>query len=517
MSQPDTESANGDSTPADAELTKVVVNTSEGRVEGAALPLRRGKVVNVFKGIPYAAAPVGPLRWRPPQPVTPWSGVRPALEFGADFPQAPNPRLRAPAQSEDCLYLNVWAPAGAAPGSLPVMVWIHGGGFVGGSGSDLRSDGALMAHRGVVVVSFNYRAGLFGFLAHPALSRESPDGVSGNYGLHDQIAALHWVQRNIAEFGGDPQRVTAFGVSAGSASISLLLASPMGKGLFQQAILHSPGAARPLATLAEAEQAGTALGDDIDALRALPGQALFEKTPLLSPKVRGLTTPRVLRPIRDGRLLPEDERPVFKAGRLHAMPLLVGSNADEGSLLTRSWPIDTVAKYRELVQTSFGDAAAKAARVYPAASDAEVRPRVAELFADTQFNYGTRLLAESMAQREPKTWRYLFLRRRPKQADGPHHGEEVSYVFGTIADAPPGETADFDPTDRQVSTAMMQSWTAFAASGNPNAPTLPRWAPYDPAADNHMAFGDRVEAGRGWRKPQLDFLDRFYDGASSRA
>ena len=489
----------------------VVVQTLEGPVAGTALPLRRGKVVNAFKGIPYAQPPVGPLRWRPPQALASWTETRPALAFGPDLPQAANPRLRAPAQGEDCLYLNLWAPAGAAAGSLPVMVWIHGGGFLGGSGSDLRSDGEAMARRGVVVVSFNYRAGLFGFLAHPGLSRESEQGVSGNYGLLDQIAALHWVKRNIAAFGGDPQRVTAFGVSAGSASISLLLASPMGKDLFQQAILQSPGAARPLATLAEAERAGTALGGDIGALRALPAQALLDKTSLLSPGMRGLTTPRVLRPIRDGWLLPQDERPVFKAGRLHAMPLLVGSNADEGSLLTQAWPVDGVASYRELVKTSFGESAAKAARLYPAASDDQAKPRVAEMFADTQFNYGTRLLAQAMSALEPRTWRYLFLRRRPKQADGPQHGDEVSYVFGSIADAPPGETADHDPRDREVSTAMMQAWTAFAASGNPNAPTLPRWAPYDPAADNYMAFGDAIEPGRGWRKPQLDFLDQFYD------
>jgi para-nitrobenzyl esterase len=490
---------------------QVIVQTREGPVAGSALPLRRGKVVNAFKGIPYAAAPVGPLRWRPPQPVAPWSDVRPALEFGDDVPQAADPRLRAPAQSEDCLSLNVWAPAGAAPGSLPVMVWIHGGGFVGGSGSDLRSDGEGLARRGVVVVSLNYRTGLFGFLAHPALGRESAHGVSGNYGLLDQIAALQWVQRNAAAFGGDPQRVTAFGVSAGSASISLLLASPMGQGLFQQAILQSPGAARPLSTLAEAQQAGMALGENIDALRALPATALLDKTSLLSPKVRGLTTPRVLRPIRDGWLLPEDERPVFKSGRLHAMPLLVGSNADEGSLLTRAWPADSVASYKALVQASFGSAAAKAMRLYPAATDAQARARVAEMFGDTQFNYGTRLLAQAMSTLESKTWRYLFLRRRPRQADGPHHGEEVAYVFGTIAEAPPGETADHDPADREVSTAMMQAWTAFAATGNPNAPTLPRWAPYDPAADNYMAFGDSIEPGREWRKAQMDFLDQFFD------
>ena len=489
----------------------VIVNTSEGPVAGLALPLRRGKVVAAFKGIPYAAPPVGALRWRPPQPMTAWTEARPAAQFGPDPPQAPSPRLRASAQSEDCLYLNVWAPQGAAHGSLPVMVWIHGGGFVGGSGSDMRSDGEAMARRGVVVVSFNYRAGLFGFLAHPALSGESEQGVSGNYGLLDQIAALQWVKRNIAQFGGDPHRVTAFGVSAGSASIALLLASPMGKGLFHQAILHSPGAARPLATLADAEQAGTGLGGDIAALRALPTQELFAMTPLLSPPVRGLTTPRMLRPIRDGWLLPEDERPVFKSRRLHAMPLLVGSNADEGTLLTQSWPVDSIDSYREMAQANFGSATAQALRLYPAANNADARLKLAELFADTQFNYGTRLLAQAMSTVQSKTWRYLFLRRRPHQTDGPHHGDEVAYVFGTIADAAPGETADHDPADREVSTAMMQAWTAFAATGNPNAPTLPRWAPYDPAADNYMAFGDTIAPGRGWRKAQLDFLDQFFD------
>ncbi|MDB5942818.1 MAG: para-nitrobenzyl esterase PnbA [Ramlibacter sp.] len=487
----------------------VFADTTQGRLQGTASSVR-GFALNVFKGIPYAAPPLGPLRWRPPQPPQAWTGVRPALEFGPDFPQAPNPRQRGNGHGEDCLYLNVWAPAGATPGSLPVMVWIHGGGFVGGSGSDLRTDGAAMASQGVVVVSFNYRAGLFGFLAHPALSKESADGISGNYGLLDQIAALTWVKRNIAAFGGDPQRVTAFGVSAGSASISLLLASPMGKDLFQQAILHSPGAGRPLATMAEAEQAGTRLGNDIEALRRLSAEQLFALTPLLAPAVRGLTTPRVLRPIRDGWLLPQDERPVLKAGRQHAMPMIVGSNADEGSQLIRGWPVDTLAQARELVRANFGDAAQEVWRLYPASSDDQARPRVAEMFSDTQFNYGARLLARAMASSEPRTWRYLFLRRRPRQDNGPHHGDEVAHVFGTFAQEAPGDTPDFDATDEALSAAMMMAWVAFARHGNPNAPGLADWAAYDAAADNHLAFGDRIEPGRGWRREQLDFLDRFY-------
>ncbi len=487
-----------------------LVATAQGKLQGA----RRtadGEPLFVYKGIPYAAPPVGPLRWRPPQPAAPWAGVRDALAFGPDFPQAPNVRSRAPSQSEDCLYLNVWAPADAAPGSLPVMVWFNGGGFERGSGADAANDGAHMAAQGVIVVSFNYRAGMFGFLAHPGLSRESAQGVSGNYGLLDQIAALQWVRDNISAFGGDPERVTAFGVSAGSASIALLLVSPLGKGLFQQAILHSPGAARPLASLAAAEMAALALGSDIEALRGLSAEELIAKMPLLSPKVRGLTTPRVLRPIRDGWLLPEDERPVLKSGRLYAVPLIVGSNADEGSLLTKAWPVDNLAQYRDMALVNFGDAVAEAGQVYPAQADDQAHPRVAEMFADTQFNYGTRLLAEAMSRKAVPTWRYLFLRRRPNQKDGPHHGEEVGHVFGTFRELSPGQPASFDGGDEKVSAAMMKAWVAFGRNGNPNFPGLPSWAPYDAEAENHMAFGDTIESGRGWRKEQLDFLDRYYD------
>jgi len=480
------------------------VPTERGAVRGGTIRLPSGSV-DVFKGIPYAAPPTGPLRWRPPQAAQRWSGTRDALAFGPDSPQAPNPRMRGAGMSEDCLHVNVWAPAGAD--ALPVMVWVHGGGFVGGSGSDLRSDGALMASQGVVVVSFNYRAGLFGFLAHPALSRESEHGVSGNYGLLDQLAALRWVQENIARFGGDPSRVTVFGVSAGSASISLLLTSQQSRGLFRQAILHSHGAARPLSSLAEAEQAGTALGMDIEALRALPADAIFSKTALLTPKMRGLTTPRVLRPIRDGWILTEDERPAFLGGRLHAMPTIVGTNFDEGTSLTRSWPLETLAQYREIVDGNFGADAAQAALLYPAHTDGDVRRRVAEMFADTQFNYGSRLLARAMVKREPRTWRYLFTRRPPGQQDGPHHGDEVAYVFGNL-NAVPGA----DAGDRAVSSAMTQAWVRFARSADPNGAGLPHWARFDAGADNHLVFGNTIEAGRAWRARQLDFLERFFDG-----
>lgn len=459
----------------------------------------------IFLGIPYAAPPVGPLRWRPPQPPLAWTGVRDALEFGPDFPQAAKATSRAPRQDEDCLYLNVWTPQTGADAKLPVLVWIHGGGFTHGSGSDAGCDGALLAAEGAVVVTLNYRSGLFGFLAHPGLSAESEQGVSGNYGLMDQVAALHWVRDNIAAFGGDPARVMAFGVSAGSASISLLLASPFGKGLFQRAALHSPGAARPLASLRQAEQAGLALGADLSVLRALGGQELLAKTSLLTPKVRGLTTPRTLRPIRDGWLLPEDERPVFQQGRLHAVPLIVGCNFDEGASLTKPWPIDSLAAYREQVEQNFGDAASEVFGLYPAHSDAQARPAVAAMFADTQFNYGTRLLAQSMAAVEPRTFKYVFTRRRPGQSDGPHHGQEGAHVFGTLATG-----GAFDAVDEKVSAALRKAWVGFAAKGDPNGSGVPRWDAYQPERDNHLEFGDRIVAGTHWRQAQLDFLERFY-------
>ncbi len=493
----------------------LVVQTDAGTVSGAMAPGEWGEsAVRVFKGIPYAAPPVGPLRWREPQPASPWPGIHKALEFGSDCPQTDDVGTRAPAQSEDCLSLNIWSPAGAK--SLPVMVWIHGGSFVAGSGSERRMDGTALARLGVVVVTINYRVGLFGFLTHPALSRESPHKVSGNYGLLDQLSALQWVKTNIANFGGDPGRVTAFGVSAGSASISLLLISPLAKGLFQQAILESPGTARPLASLADAEAAGTALGTDIDALRRLSGAEILSRTSLLAPKVRGLTTPRVLRPIRDGRVIPEDERPAFRNGRLHVMPIILGTNADEGTQAVASWPASTLEHYRGLVDANFIGATERATALYPATADAEARPRVGEMFGDTQFNYGTRLLAQTMAAREPRTWRYLFMRRRPGQTDGPHHGQEVAYVFGNLGTLHPGEPTGFDATDGAISTAMMKAWAAFAANGDPNRPGLAAWPAYDPKADAHLEFGDGIRVASGWRRDQLDFLDGFYENGDRR-
>jgi len=493
-------------------MAPLEVPTRDGIVAGTRVSPSGGAApVRSWKGIPYAAPPIGALRWRAPRPPQPWHGKRSAVAFSPDFPQPPLPPSRAPSTGEDCLYLNVWAPAAEPLQPLPVMVWVHGGGFVGGSGADARCDGARLAGQGVVVVTFNYRSGLFGFLAHPGLSAESAHGVSGNYGLLDQLQALQWVQDNIRGFGGDPGRVTVFGVSAGSASISLLLTSPLAEGLFQQAIMHSPGAARPLASLADAERAGLTLGSGIDALRRCAADEILAMTSRVSPRMRGLTTPRVLRPIHDGWVLPEDERAAFKAGRLRTMPAIVGTNADEGSLLTRSWTVNTLDAYRGLMEANFGSAVQQALQLYPARTDAEVAARTAELFGDTQFNYGARLLAQTLSRREPRTWAYLFARRRPHQPDGPHHGEEVGHVFGNLGADRDGEGARFDATDEAVSRAMMGAWVAFARTGDPNAPGLAAWPPYTQREERLLAFGDTVAVGRTRRIEQLDFLDGFYD------
>jgi para-nitrobenzyl esterase len=246
-----------------------IVQTTSGAVVGD------GSDIWVFKGIPLAAAPVSELRWRPPVPPASWDGVREANNFGADCVQKPFRLARAPAISEDCLTLNVWTPAHSLQAKLPVLVFVYGGGFVRGSGSYALYNGEALARKDVIVVTFNYRAGVFGFLAHPLLTRESPHNSSGNYGLLDIIAALHWVKENIANFGGNPDRVTLFGESAGASAISLLLTSPLTDGLFEQAILESPGAMRPITSLEAAEKVGQIVGNSLEQMRSLPAEKLL--------------------------------------------------------------------------------------------------------------------------------------------------------------------------------------------------------------------------------------------------
>jgi para-nitrobenzyl esterase len=468
--------------------------------------------VDVYRGIPFAAPPVGARRWQPPVPPEPWTEPRDATQFGADCPQRAGIPIgsRAPSQSEDCLTLNVWTPAASADERLPVMVWIFGGSFIFGSGAEERADGMTFARDGVVYVSLNYRTGMFGFLAHPGLTAESADGTSGNYGLLDQIAGLQWVRDNIASFGGDPQRVTVFGVSAGAASISLLMTSPLAQGLFQQVILQSPGAFRPLASLADAEAAGAALGDDIAQLRALSAEELLDRQKRLEPAVRSLTAPRILRPIRDGHIVRIDDRESFLSGCFAHVPAIIGSMEDEGSSAVAAWPVRTAEDFAALLDKTFGADAPAAADAYPVSDDGDVARELGDLFGDTQFTYGVAALSRVFAAAGIPTWRYLVTRRRPGKG-APRHSEDVSYVFDRPDLAPRGDTDHrHNGTDAAVAGTMHAAWVSFAKTG---APTNVAWPRYEPGTPSLMEFADRPELRTGWREPQIAFLDHFFDAA----
>lgn len=476
-------------------------------VESGLLAGSVGDVIS-FKGIPYATPPVGDLRWRPPQPPAAWSGVRPAQDFGADAPQALTARTRALRMDEDCLTLNVWTPARPGNGKLPVMVWLYGGSFVAGSASDPRCDGESFARRGVVLVTLNYRVGVLGFLAHPGLTAEQDNRSSGNYGMLDVLAALGWIKRNIESFGGDPDRVTLFGVSAGAALISLLITSPLAEGLFHQTIQQSPGAFRPLASLQDAEAAGMTLGTNIDALRRLSTEDLLDRTPLLVPKQRGLTTPRVLRPIRDGWVIRSDERCAYGRGDILPVPSIVGTNGDEGSKLTAAWDIKSPEALDKLIAESFGRAATAARALYVGDGSTSVRAVVAAMFADTQFNDGARGVVRGLVARGVPVYRYLLLRQRPG-CGPPNHGDDVPYVFSSLAAAAKLDGAPYDAADEQLAEAIQDAWVRFAATGDPNGGNLPHWPPSD-GDERYLELDTPMRIGQGWRKAQLDFLDAYF-------
>lgn len=452
------------------------VETALGGVRGVAGEVRR------FLGVPYAEPPVGDYRWRAPRPKQPWTGVLDATRFGPDPVQPAGAVLRGPGQSEDCLYLNIWCPRESA-GPLPVLLWLPGGGFVMGAGSSEDCDGAALAERGVVVVTINYRVGVLGFLAHPALAAEA-DGRSGNYGLLDVLQALRWVRAHIGSFGGDPERITVFGVSAGSACISLLLTAPEAEGLFQGAILQSPGAGRKLATLDEAMAAGAALlPGHPQQLRALPSSELLAANGKFNAGLRSFTRARILRPILDSRLLQIQEQEALASGMFQALPMLVGNHLDEGRFFSKTFPVLDVDGYRDWVRQDFGPRANDVFDVYGMPREHEITGHMAQLFADTQFNFGARLLAHHNNARAP-TWRYLF---DAFDADGrpTTHTEDVPYVFGH---------RKTEPLTRDI----MDAWVRFASTGE-----LPAW-PLAAADTAWRPVARRPEVG--WRARELEFI-----------
>jgi para-nitrobenzyl esterase len=461
------------------------VKTASGVVEG-----KEVGAVHAFLGIPYAAAPVGDLRWKPPVPAAKWDGVRKATEFGSHCMQTNvfgDMVFPDPGGSEDCLTLNVWVPTKAAQAKLPVMVWIYGGGFVAGGTSEPRQHGEVLAQQGVIVVSMNYRLGIFGFFVHPELAKESGHNSAGNYGLLDQLAALRWVHENIAEFGGDAGNVTIFGESAGSFSVSAQMASPLAKGLFQKAIGES-GAAfsrsglrfEPLAVREEkdAKLASTALGvSTLAELRAVPAQTLLDA--FSKPGGPGAFA---FGPDVDGYFLPESVPAIFAAGKQNNVALLAGWNHDEGG---PGVPADKSAMdaRKETADKEFGAKAAEFLKLYAGDTEAQARRSMADFAGDRFIAWATwKWLEAQVKTGKQPVYRYRFDLACPtgqnEPPKGAYHSLEIEYVFGQLDSK---AEVKWRPEDYQLSAAMQKYWADFARSGDPNGPGLAKWPAYSPA------------------------------------
>ncbi len=477
------------------------VKIDSGRIAGTA---GDSAEVRVFKGIPYAAAPVGANRWREPQPVAAWDGVKQATAFGPRCMQGGPGGANAgsaPPPSEDCLYLNVWTTATSAQERRPVMLWLYGGGFFGGAGSEPRYGGEGLAKKGAVVVTINYRLGSLGFFAHPDLSKESAHKVSGNYGMLDAIAALHWVQRNIAAFGGDARNVTVFGESAGGNLTSALIGSPVAKGLFEHAIAQSGGfmglGMSRMNTLARAEQAGEkALADgdakSIAALRAKPADEVFR-----SIRGGGLVV--------DGYLIPEDPSLTFTEGRQNAVDLLVGSNQDEGTFFAR--PNFTAEQFRDQAKQRFGALADRYLAMYPADDDAQALQSYLRAFRD-EATWHMRRFGALQAKRGAGAYVYYFTHVPPsapgRPSRGATHVAEIPYMFDNL---PTGQ--DWTPVDVKLADTMSSYWVNFARSGNPNGAGQPEWPAFEGTA---QVLGDTVvtETAPAVSADALAFFDSAY-------
>lgn len=480
------------------------VMTEYGLVQGTA-----ADGLTIYRGIPFAAPPVGDLRWRAPQPAAKWAGVRATDKFAPDPYQGDGKGN----VSEDCLYLNIWTPAKSAGERLPVLVWIYGGGFSFGSTSTPVHNGEHLARKGVVLVSINYRVGTLGFLAHPELTAESPDHVSGNYGLLDQIAGLQWVQRNIAAFGGDPAKVTIFGESAGGISVSMLCASPLAHGLFRGAISESGGSFGPtrpttypgenMHTLAEAEAAGVtysrnAGATNLAALRALPPGKL--------PGGWGTGTAW---PIVDGHVIPDDQYKLYEAGRYNHVDILVGINSDEGLSFSRE---KTPAEFIANVQKRYGPFADKLLAAYPV-GETTVPKTARDLMRDAAFGWHTWSWARLQAQAgDAKVFLYYFDQHAEHAAGSPEadhgtpHGVEVPYVFQTLGRDDPKLT----PADWTVSDLVSTYWTNFAKHGDPNGPGVPAWPQFKREDGEAMYFHGGARPGPVPSLASLKVLDAYF-------
>ncbi len=497
-----------------------VVKIDSGLVSGS------GTSVRSYKGIPFAAPPVGDLRWKPPQPVQPWKGIRVSKSFPTNCPQF---QFLPGAQSEDCLGLNVWTPARSASEKLPVMVWIHGGGFAIGASSQSAYDGEPLAAQGVVVVSLNYRLGIFGFFAHPELSKESPRGVSGNYGLLDMVAGLEWVKRNVGAFGGDPNNVTIFGESAGGTAVCLLMVMPQAQGLFQKVIAESAwGMFNPISHLKESWYGRIPLekyGETLGSLTSLRAKSMTDIIKMVGPP--DMAGDKAARgedyvPAVDGVVLPDDPARLFSSGKFAHVALIAGTNADEGTLFGGP-PVHSLAQFRTFATKTFGDKTAGLLAVYPAPTDADAYPAATLAQGDYEFLAGTRSVLRAVSKGQNKAFQYQFTRvngvgRRIKW--GCFHASEVPYVFGTLPDSVYGTSAmmlgdfsvdadTYNDVDKHLSKVMGQAWVRFAKTGDPNGPGLTLWPAFKEGNESYLEFGDSIAAKTALHRKQLDFLTDF--------
>ena len=480
-----------------ADIVKVDSGALEGAVSGDAS-------LRVFRGVPFAAPPIGDLRWKPPQPVKRWTGVRKATEFGAHCMQAQvfaDIIFRGKEMSEDCLNLTVWTPA-KRTSNLPVYVWFYGGGFAAGGEDEPRYDGESLARQGIVVVNANYRLGVFGFLSHPELTKESPHHASGNYGMLDQVAAIEWVIRNIAAFGGDPGRITIGGESAGSLSVSALMASPLSRGLFRQAIGESGAffgsvGGNAVASLATTEQQGEkfAAAAGAASLGDLRARSAAELLAIASKQNSGFN----FWPSVDGYFLPEDPQNIYIEGKQAHVPLLAGWNADEMRMVTLLAPVKPTAHtFAEQLRKQYQDRADEAMKLYPASTDEQAIRSAGDLASDNFIVYGTWKWIDVQAKTGKPVYRFEFDRTVPipnamkttgLKTLGSPHASELEYVFNTLNSKP----ADWQPDDQKVAETMNKYWGNFIRTGHPDGTGLPLWPDFTKAREvMHLDIDSRA-------------------------
>jgi para-nitrobenzyl esterase len=485
------------------------ISLSHGQVSG--LELDSG--IQAFLGIPFAAPPVGDLRWKAPEPPTPWQGV----QIADNHPPACIQR-RAGYQSEDCLYLNVWTPADAAERKLPVMVWIHGGGWTSGSNSVPIYDGEAFAESGVVLVSVNYRMSAFGWMAHPELSAESDRGISGNYGILDNIAALEWIQENIAAFGGDADNVTIFGESAGGGSVYGLLASPLAEGLFHKAIsestwitaynvtnLDTPNGINEsaetrgeTAIAAKLQEKGITGAATLDNMRALSAEDILNME-------MGVSL------IVDGYTYPKSPAEIFAEGSHNIVPLMAGINDGEGLFFVREGrTFNTIEEQRSARIEEFGDFAGDLLDFYVADSTEDVFTVEVDYNTDSWFARPTREIIHSVARSSEDSYMYVFTRNIRDPSQRSPHAMELRYVFNNLPD-------DASNTDQEIAQLMNDYWVQFAKTGTPNGNDLPQWPSYDIETQVHQVLGVEVKQDSMLRKTELDELDRYFNDRYSSA